>query len=42
MLAYIKFGDQSKNCQTAKLKSLLNVLHIRYAVAMYIIFIIAW
>ena len=27
---YIKLGDLSQNCQTAKLKSLPNVLHIWY------------
>ena len=32
MLVYIKFGNGSQNCQTAKLKSLPNELHIWYTV----------
>ena len=30
LLVLFKFGGQTKNCQTAKLKSSSNMLHIRY------------
>ena len=34
MLMYIKFGNQSQNCQTTKLKSPPNVLRIQYVIVL--------